>query len=129
MRYKQKTKTQTTKGFHLLPPASSLLPSRTLLIILGVTTSIVIVLGGATGKGVIALPPIDDIPEEILRNEIILEARSPIDGKKLTAAEYVQLQTQMQTNPPPRLNPKIRDQIFLLRLRKVLLKLFPFLNI
>jgi hypothetical protein len=78
---------------------------------------------------VIVLPPIDDIPEEILRTEIILEARSPIDGKKLTAAEYAQLQTQMQTNPPPRLNPKIRDQIFLLQLRKVLLQLFPFLNI
>lgn len=95
-----------------------------ILLILGVTTSIVIVLGGATGKGVIALPPIDDIPEEILRNEIILEARSPIDGKKLTPSEYAQLQIQMQTNPPPRLNPKIRDQIFLLRLRKVLLQLF-----
>ncbi len=129
MRYKQKTKTQTTKGFHLLPPASCLLPSGALLIILGVTTSILVSLGGSIGKAVIALPPIDDIPEEILRTEIILEARSPIDGKKLTAAEYAQLQTQMQTNPPPRLNPKIRDQIFLLQLRKVLLQLFPFLNI
>jgi hypothetical protein len=129
MRYKQKTKTQTTKGFHLLPPASRLLPSCALLIILGVTTSILVSLGGSIGKAVIVLPPIDDIPEEILRTEIILEARSPIDGKKLTAAEYAQLQTQMQTNPPPRLNPKIRDQIFLLQLRKVLLQLFPFLNI
>ncbi|MFM7363066.1 MAG: hypothetical protein ACKO11_00915 [Cuspidothrix sp.] len=100
-----------------------------LLIILSVTTSIVIMLGGVIGKEVIVLPPVDDIPEEILRNEIILEARSPIDGKKLTAAEYAQLQAQMQTNPPPRLNPKIRDQIFLLQLRKVLLQLFPFLNI
>ena len=129
MRYKQKTKTQTTKGFHLLPPPSRLLPSGALLIILGVTTSILVSLGGSIGKAVIVLPPIDDIPEEILRTEIILEARSPIDGKKLTAAEYAQLQTQMQTNPPPRLNPKIRDQIFLLQLRKVLLQLFPFLNI
>lgn len=129
MRYKQKTKTQATKGFHPLPPASYLLPSSALLIILGVTTSILVGLGGSIGKAVMALPAIDDMPEEILRTEIILEARSPIDGKKLTAAEYAQLQTQMQTNPPPRLNPKIRDQIFLLQLRKVLLQLFPFLNI
>lgn len=129
MRYKQKTKTQTTKGFHPLPPASYLLPSSALLIILGVTTSILVGLGGSIGKAVMALPAIDDMPEEILRTEIILEARSPIDGRKLTAAEYAQLQTQMQTNPPPRLNPKIRDQIFLLQLRKVLLQLFPFLNI
>ncbi|MFO5529192.1 MAG: hypothetical protein ACLBM1_15445 [Cuspidothrix sp.] len=129
MRYKQKTKTQTKKGFHLLPPAFCLLPSGAFLIILGVTTSILVGLSGFIGKAVMALPPIDDIPEEILRTEIILEARSPIDGKKLTAAEYAQLQTQMQTNPPPRLNPKIRDQIFLLQLRKVLLQIFPFLNI
>ncbi|MFO5491639.1 MAG: hypothetical protein ACLBM6_03615 [Cuspidothrix sp.] len=129
MRYKQKTKTQTTKGFHLLPPAFCLLPSGAFLIILGVTTSILVGLSGFIGKAVMALPPIDDIPEEILRTEIILEARSPIDGKKLTAAEYAQLQTQMQTNPPPRLNPKIRDQIFLLQLRKVLLQIFPFLKI
>lgn len=129
MRYKQKTKTQTRKGFHLLPPASYLLPSGALLIILGVTTSILVGLSGSIGKAVMALPPIDDIPEEILRTEIILEARSPIDGKKLTAAEYAQLQTEMQTNPPPRLNPKIRDQIFLLQLRKVLLQIFPFLKI
>ncbi|MBE9231426.1 hypothetical protein IQ231_06915 [Cuspidothrix issatschenkoi LEGE 03284] len=105
------------------------MPSGALLIILGVTTSILVGLSGSIGKAVMALPPIDDIPEEILRTEIILEARSPIDGKKLTAAEYAQLQTQMQTNPSPRLNPKIRDQIFLLQLRKVLLQLFPFLNI
>jgi hypothetical protein len=129
MRYKQKTKTQTTKGFHPLPSAFCLLPSGAWLIILGVTTSILVGLTGSIGKAVMALPPIDDIPEEILRTEIILEARSPIDGKKLTAAEYAQLQTQMQTNPPPRLNPKIRDQIFLLQLRKVLLQIFPFLNI
>jgi hypothetical protein len=43
---------------------------------------------------VIALPPPEDLPEEILRTEIITEARSPIDGQPLTAAEYAQLQTQ-----------------------------------
>jgi len=35
-----------------------------------------------------ALPPPEDLPEEILRTEIITEARSPIDGQPLTAAEY-----------------------------------------
>ncbi|MFM7408570.1 MAG: hypothetical protein ACKO3K_18415 [Cuspidothrix sp.] len=102
---------------------------RILLVILSVTTSILVGLSSSISKAVIALPPVEDIPEEILRNEIILEARSPIDGKKLTPSEYAQLQIQMQTNPPPRLNPQIRDQIFLLQLRKVLLQLFPFLNI
>ena len=47
-----------------------------------------------TAAPAIALPPPDDLPEEILRTEIITEARSPIDGQPLTAAEYAQLQAQ-----------------------------------
>ncbi|MEH2293302.1 hypothetical protein [Nostoc sp.] len=80
------------------------------------------------GLVVIALPPPEDTPEEILRTKIIIEARSPIDGKFLTAAEYIQLQAQLQEAPPPKLDPKIREQIFLLRLRKTLFQFFPFLN-
>jgi hypothetical protein len=102
---------------------------RILLIILGVTTTILVGLSGHSGKAVMTISPQEDIPEEILRTEIILEARSPIDGTKMTAAEYAQLQAQIQINPPPRLNANIRDQIFLLQLRKALLQLFPFLNI
>jgi hypothetical protein len=96
---------------------------------LSVTTSILVVVSSHWGEKVIALPPPEDIPEEILRSEIITEARSPIDGKRLTAAEYAELQTQLQTSPPPKLDARIRDQIFLLRIRKALLQLFPFLGI
>ncbi len=102
---------------------------RILLIILSVTTSILVGLSGQNGKAVIALPPQADIPEEILRTEIILTARSPIDGKVLTPAKYAELQAQIQISPPPRLSSGIRDKIFLLELRKTLLQLFPFLNI
>jgi hypothetical protein len=84
---------------------------------------------GYYGQTVMALPPQEDIPEEILRTEIILAARSPIDGKVLTPAEYAQLQAQIEISPPPRLNATIRDQFFLLQIRKVLLQVFPFLNI
>jgi len=84
---------------------------------------------GYYGQTVMALPPQEDIPEEILRTEIILAARSPIDGKVVTPAEYAQLQAQMEIGPPPRLNSTIRDQFFLLQIRKVLLQVFPFLNI
>ncbi|MDJ0676645.1 MAG: hypothetical protein QNJ36_14910 [Calothrix sp. MO_167.B42] len=75
-----------------------------------------------------ALPPAVDIPEEILRTQIITAARSPIDGKLLTAAEYAELQAKLQTAPPPKLDPAIRENIFLLRIRKLLLRLFPFLG-
>ncbi|MEH2367458.1 hypothetical protein [Nostoc sp.] len=95
------------------------------LIVITVTS---IVLSSYWRAAVIALPPPEDTPEEILRTKIIIEARSPIDGKSLTAAEYIQLQAQLQEVPPPKLDPKIREQIFLLRLRKTLLQFFPFLN-
>ncbi len=81
-------------------------------------------------KPALALPPASDIPEEVLRTEIILEARSPVDGKPLTAAQYAELQAQLQTrSAPPKLNPQVRDTIFLLRLRRTLRTFFPFLPI
>ncbi len=93
-----------------------------------VISSIVVSFTSYQGAKVIALPLPEDIPEEILRTEIILAARSPIDGKPLSAAEYAQLQAQLQQAPPPKLNSKIRENIFLLRLRKALFQLFPFLD-
>jgi hypothetical protein len=82
------------------------------------------------GESVLSLPPPeDDIPEEILRTEIILTARSPIDGKPLTAAQYLELQEKIRTGPPPKLSPTIRQNIFLLNILKGLRQLFPFLDI
>ncbi|MBG1241696.1 hypothetical protein ACEYW6_25515 [Nostoc sp. UIC 10607] len=104
--------------------------ARKLIKLLGliVITATFVILNSNWGSVVIALPPPEDTPEEILRTKIIIEARSPIDGKFLTAAEYIQLQAQLQKAPPPKLDPKIREQIFLLRIRKTLLQFFPFLN-
>jgi hypothetical protein len=98
------------------------------LLSLIVISATLIFLSNYWRSAAIALPPPEDTPEEILRTKIIIEARSPIDGKSLTAAEYIQLQAQLQQVPPPKLDPKIREQIFLLRLRKTLLQFFPFLN-
>lgn len=95
-------------------------------IILMVVAGITSILAGVN-KPVLSLPPADDIPEEILRTEIITAARSPIDGKPLSAAEYAELQAKLQVVPPPKLDPKIRENIFLLRLRKTLQQFFPFL--
>ncbi len=79
----------------------------------------------------LALPPPDDLPEEVLRSEIILDARSPIDGKPMTASEYAELQTQLQTPPstPPELTPRVQKTLNLLRTRKFLKTFFPFLPI
>ncbi|MBD2441240.1 hypothetical protein [Nostoc sp. FACHB-110] len=101
---------------------------RIIFALLGMSISILLWLSNHWDSAVIALPPPEDIPEEILRTEIIIDARSPIDGQPVTAAEYIELQAQLQKAPPPELNTKLRQTIFLLRIRKALQKLFPFLG-
>ena len=75
-----------------------------------------------------ALPPAEDIPEEILRTEIILEGRSLIDGKPLSASEYEELQAQLKE---PRLHPEvdsnIQQLIILLQIRKLFKTIIPIL--
>lgn len=70
---------------------------------------------------VLALPPEEDIPEEILATQIITEARSPIDNQPLTATEYALLQEKIRTSPfPPQINSQLRQKIFLLQILKMI---------
>ena len=74
-----------------------------------------------------ALPPPEDLPEEILRTEIILYGRSPIDNRALTAPEYVLEQEKIaQSSLTTTIDPKIRELIFLLQVRKFLKTITPF---
>ncbi|MEL7142203.1 MAG: hypothetical protein AAGL08_08280 [Cyanobacteria bacterium J06573_11] len=68
-----------------------------------------------------------EIPEEILRTEIITEARSPVDGERLTAAEYAQLEAELAVGRPPMLSQRIRYIIFLLEFRRAVKPILPFL--
>ena len=89
-----------------------------------ITSSLLLI----TSQKSLALPPADDIPEEVLRTEIILEARSPIDGRPLTASEYAQLQEESSKSPyPPQINSKIRTIVFLLEIRRFVKTVLPFL--
>jgi hypothetical protein len=73
----------------------------------------------------------EDIPEEVLRAEIYTDARSPIDGKQLTAAEYTELMEKLRSldSIPPEdfVSPKVREVIGLLKLRKFLRQFIPFI--
>lgn len=78
-------------------------------------------------------PPslVEDIPEEILRSEIYTEARSPVDGSLLSAAEYIELNEGLREtidNIPPRflVSEKIQRLITLLKLRKIIRTIIPF---
>jgi hypothetical protein len=73
----------------------------------------------------IALPPPTDLPEEYLRTQIIIEARSPLNGEAISAAEYSDLLAQLEKQLSERENeafikPSYKDALFLLRLRKIL---------
>jgi hypothetical protein len=73
----------------------------------------------------------EDIPEEVLRAEIYTDARSPIDGKLLTATEYVELKEKLRSfdHIPPEdlVSPKVREVVELLKLRKLLRQFIPFI--
>lgn len=73
-----------------------------------------------------ALPPAEDVPEEVLRTEIITVGRSPIDGQLLTAAEYAQLRSQLAEGRfAPEVDPKFQQLIFLLRIRGLIRTIVP----
>ena len=86
--------------------------------------------GGLLSAGLVmevptALP--EEIPEEVLRTEVIVEARSPLDGSSLTAAEYAQLMEQLEDGSgPPEVSPQLRETVFLLRFRQLIKTLIPF---
>lgn len=77
----------------------------------------------------LALPPVMDTPEEVLRTEIILDARSPIDGQPMTPADYAELQNQLNTSveQPIELSDKLVNTVKLLKLRKFVKKFLPFI--
>ncbi|NEQ43134.1 MAG: glutathione S-transferase [Leptolyngbya sp. SIOISBB] len=93
-------------------------------LLLPLLTSFGLFYGQAVGR---ALPPPEDMPEERLRTEIILEARSPLNGEPLSPAEYEELQAQLVDYPAPVLDSQIREIVFLLQLRRVLRPIVPFL--
>lgn len=71
----------------------------------------------------------DDIPEEILRTEIITAARSPLTGEPLSAAEYAQLLEELEAPAGGRLvSQDIRRLFFLLEIRRALKPILPFIK-
>lgn len=99
------------------------------LLYMGVGTTLLVILNLKISPTIAQLP-VTEVPEEILRTEIIIAARSPIDGKPISAAEYAELQVQLQTRRnPAKLSPKVRETVFLLRLRQLIRTFAPFLPI
>lgn len=76
----------------------------------------------------LAGPELAEIPEEVLRTEIITAARSPLTGEPLNAAEYAQLLEELEAPAGDSLvNEQIRYLVFLLQLRRSVRPILPFL--
>lgn len=75
--------------------------------------------------------PVEEVPEEILRTEIILDARSPIDGKPMSPAEYAELQAEELTRYQPHgtVAQEVKDVVTALRVRRFIKKFLPFIPI
>ena len=79
------------------------------------------------GAPAIALPPPEDLPEEILRQEIIFEGRSPLDGEPMSPSEYAELEEFLAADrTPPNVANNVEGLIILLRIRSAFRALTPF---
>lgn len=75
----------------------------------------------------LSLPPAQDVPEEILRTEVIFGGRSPVDGKSLSASEYEELEAELtESRLKPEIKGDIQELIFLLQIRKLIKTIIPF---
>lgn len=82
----------------------------------------------AIANGGAALPPPEDIPEDVLRAQVILEARSRVDGRPLSPVEYLAEEEDLATaNAPRKLDPEVRHLVFLLQLLKFVRTIVPFI--
>jgi hypothetical protein len=71
----------------------------------------------------------EEIPEEILRTEIITEARSPLNGELLNATEYAQLEAQLAEPAGGNLvSEDLRHLIYLLQIRRAFKPILPFIK-
>ena len=76
----------------------------------------------------LTLPPPQDIPEEILRNEVIIEGRSELTGEILNSSEYaIEKEELSKSAYHPEVNTKLKHLEFLLIIRKMLKKIVPIL--
>jgi hypothetical protein len=101
---------------------NNLIPYHNFLLTLGLSVKMTLLLIPV----VVALPPPEDTPEEILRTEIITQGRSPIDNQPLTAAEYIELQEDLaKSKYPPELNSQLRHKLFLIQILKLFRTIVP----
>jgi hypothetical protein len=104
----------------IIPMMFVKLPHRSITLMLAIVSGCQLLMPLAQAK----TPPMIDIPEEVLRAEIITEARSPIDGKPLSEIAFAELVVQVAQKIEREdaivaidNNPQIKNLVLLVRLR------------
>lgn len=75
--------------------------------------------------------PEAEIPEEVLRTQIILDVRSPIDGTPMSLVEYAEFQARQEAlyQPPATVSEEVRGVVRALKIRRFVKKVLPFIPI
>ena len=70
-------------------------------------------------------------PKRVPSPAVMLELRSPLDGRLLTATEYADLQAEIDrlNEVQPQVSPKIRRLVGLLKFRKIIKRVLPIVPI
>lgn len=78
-----------------------------------------------------ATPESEKMPDLVLPPALVLDLRSPLDGRLLTATEYADLQAEIDrlNEVPPQVSPKIRRLVGLLKFRKFIKRVLPIVPI
>ncbi len=73
----------------------------------------------------------EKMPEQVSAPVLVLELRSPLDGRLLTATEYADLQAEIDrlNEVAPQVSPKIRRLVGLLKFRKFIKRVLPIVPI
>jgi hypothetical protein len=72
-----------------------------------------------------------EIPEEVLRTQIILDVRSPIDGTPMSPVEYAEFQARQEAlyQPPATVSEEVRGVVRALKIRRFIKRVLPFIPI
>lgn len=78
-----------------------------------------------------ATPEGEKMPDPVSPPALVLDLRSPLDGRLLTATEYADLQAEIDrlNEVPPQVSPKIRRLVGLLKFRKFIKRVLPIVPI
>jgi hypothetical protein len=73
----------------------------------------------------------EEIPEEVLRSEILLDGRSSFTGERLSATEYAEMQSEIEkmNAVEPQVASKLRNLVGLIKLRKFIKTVLPIVPI